>query len=297
MPLDNSLLPFVGIGLEQASQAMNNYNQHRNNEKQRKWSEKMYQRQREDSLADWTMQNNYNSPEAQMARLRTAGLNPNLVYNNGAAHAADAVRSSDTGNYRPEAPRMDFAHAAANGIGQYYDMQIKDATIQNLKQQGENLQADNLLKKAQTLATTAQAGKTTVDQKTGEFDLYMKGLLKNFSYEAARLGVAKQKADITYTLDENERKRLSNNASLQENAVRILLMRRQASATSANEAEISQRITNLKKDARLKDLEISLREMGVNTNDPLYQRILSQIINGDNTPFQKGWNKIKGWLK
>lgn len=50
----------------------------------RKFAREQYDRQRQDNLADWTMQNEYNSPTSQMARLREAGLNPNLVYGNGA---------------------------------------------------------------------------------------------------------------------------------------------------------------------------------------------------------------------
>lgn len=37
-------------------------------------------RQHAQNIADWKMQNEYNSPAAQMARLRQAGLNPNLIY-------------------------------------------------------------------------------------------------------------------------------------------------------------------------------------------------------------------------
>ena len=42
-------------------------------------NEKAYAR----SVEMWNMQNQYNSPTAQMSRLRQAGLNPNLVYGSG----------------------------------------------------------------------------------------------------------------------------------------------------------------------------------------------------------------------
>ena len=64
------------------------------NRKTREWNEKMYAMQRQDALADWRMQNEYNHPSAQMARLREAGLNPNLVYGKGAdATMAAPIRS------------------------------------------------------------------------------------------------------------------------------------------------------------------------------------------------------------
>ena len=46
---------------------------------QQQENEKAYQR----SLNMWNLQNEYNSPTQQMARIRAAGLNPNLVYGNG----------------------------------------------------------------------------------------------------------------------------------------------------------------------------------------------------------------------
>lgn len=42
-----------------------------------------YNKQRDDAIAAWNMQNDYNSPTAQMARLKAAGLNPMLVYGSG----------------------------------------------------------------------------------------------------------------------------------------------------------------------------------------------------------------------
>lgn len=61
----------------------------------RKWKQKQMQNQRDheiamyernlaDSRYNWQMENQYNSPEMVMQRLKDAGLNPNLVYGNGA---------------------------------------------------------------------------------------------------------------------------------------------------------------------------------------------------------------------
>ena len=87
MPLP--LLPIIGAVGQAISQGISN----RANYKR---SIKMYQMQRNDAIADWNMQNEYNSPEAQMRRLRDAGLNPNLVYGNGAdATSASMPRQSN----------------------------------------------------------------------------------------------------------------------------------------------------------------------------------------------------------
>lgn len=60
------------------------------NEQQRKWELEDQERARKWQLEDELRQNAYMSPEQEMARLKEAGLNPNLVYGSGATSHASA---------------------------------------------------------------------------------------------------------------------------------------------------------------------------------------------------------------
>ena len=80
MPLT---LPVATLLAGLGSAAGNTVSQLSTNAAQRKWNEAMYNRQRQDALADWARTNEYNSPLAQMQRLREAGLNPHLIYGGG----------------------------------------------------------------------------------------------------------------------------------------------------------------------------------------------------------------------
>lgn len=51
----------------------------------------MYELQKNDAISFWNMQNEYNSPAQQMSRLSQAGLNPMLVYGNGADNTSGAI--------------------------------------------------------------------------------------------------------------------------------------------------------------------------------------------------------------
>lgn len=64
------------------------------NKLQRQWSEKMYEKQRDDARYDAARERAYNSPLAQRQRLQAAGLNPDLMYGNGASGLVDSVMPS-----------------------------------------------------------------------------------------------------------------------------------------------------------------------------------------------------------
>lgn len=117
------------------------------NRKTREWNEKMYDRQRADALADWNMQNEYNSPAAQMERFKAAGLNPNLIY--GQSNESGVVRSTDVKSWNPQTP--DVAGAATSTLDRYFNTQMKTAQINNLRAQNDNILAQKRLIDAQTL--------------------------------------------------------------------------------------------------------------------------------------------------
>lgn len=85
-------------------------------------------------LEMWDKQNTYNSPEAQMERLRQAGLNPNMVYGSGTATATAAQATMPKYN----APRPQYEYAPMNfmsALGAYQDFAMKNAQIDTLEAQ------------------------------------------------------------------------------------------------------------------------------------------------------------------
>lgn len=119
--------------------------QGKTNKKTREWNEKMYKLQREHALSDWRMQNEYNSPTAQMQRFRDAGLNPNLIY--GQSNEGGVVRSTDVKSWNPQAPRSESIPV----MDRYFNTQMKEAQINNLKAQNDNILAQKNYIDAQTL--------------------------------------------------------------------------------------------------------------------------------------------------
>lgn len=236
------------------------------NKKTQKWNEKMYGRQRADSLADWAMQNEYNSPAAQMQRFRDAQLNPNLIY--GQTNTADAVRSSQAQSWNPRAPSWDLS--AAPSLAAYYDVQLKEAQIDNLRTANTVATQDALLKAAQTAATGQQTA-------TSEFQL---SVLKETSLEAAQASIANTQAQTKMTLDNNERQKALTSSNLAEAAERILKLRLEQNNTATENVRLRSAIDGLNKDNQLKELDLQLKRNGIQPSDNIFLRVLTQYLDG-----------------
>ena len=144
---------------------------------QQQENEKAYQR----SLNMWNLQNEYNSPTQQMARIRAAGLNPNLVYGNGV-----------TGNSSGSTPQYEPAKFNAPTMQAYrgWNLGISDAITQFLayrtaKAQVDNMEAQNGLIRQQTATEATKQANIAASTSRSEFDLNMAKELKDVSVSSA----------------------------------------------------------------------------------------------------------------
>ena len=246
----------------------------------------MYNVQRQDALTDWNNINQYNSPEEQMKRLKNAGLNPNLVYDNGATTTAAPVRSSDTGSWHPQAPDYSgIGNAASAGISAYYDTQVKNQQIENLKTSNAVMEADKALKEAQAINLGASTSKSL-------FDLDMGKTLASTTIEAAKANLQKILADTENTqtgtsqtrqnmalaLSANERAEIKQGMDLKEAAVRILKMRQDIASSPLQRAQIQAQIDNVNQDTRIKKLSENLKSLGIESSDNFFYQSSWSIV-------------------
>ena len=123
--------------------------------KKREKSRRKYEIRREADrraydLEQWMRQNKYNHPIEQMARLKAAGLNPNLIYGSSPGSAVGNAGALPAG----QAPKGQLApFNIDNPMIPFMDTKVKQAQTNNLK-------ADVLLKATQGMKNTADAGLT-----------------------------------------------------------------------------------------------------------------------------------------
>lgn len=125
----------------------------------------------EQQVAMWNRQNEYNSPLAQMSRLKDAGLNPHLVYGNGV-----------TGNTSGQAPTPQLAQMEAprvealrygdafQGIGDAMATYFNRKRLQNESELAESQVAaqsvENRLKLAQMISEFSRNRGLEIDNRT-----------------------------------------------------------------------------------------------------------------------------------
>lgn len=287
MPIDPASIAAIASAASAIGQnGANAYAQGRMNKKMRKWNEKMYERQRADSLLDYNMQNEYNSPQSQMERLRKAGLNPNMVYNNGATHDAAPVRSTQMDAWRPQAAEFEFS-GMGNALQQFMDIRLKEAQLDNLKTANTVAVQDAALR-------AAQVAQTVVGTKQSEFNLQQANDLKLTSLETATEQLRKLKTETNVTINADERAAAQNSQSLAEGAERILNLRLQRAKTQDERDEIKARIKHINTDRGLKEQDLQLKQDGLSPNDSTWWRILHDWIG---EPLQKLKSKFKSELK
>ncbi len=203
------------------------------------------------NIAQWERNNEYNSPSSQMARLQSAGLNPNLIYGAG---GSTAVGNSNG----PPAPSKATPHSFQNpfaNITQFADIRQKGATTDNLKAQNTVIEQEAILKGAQT-------AKIGVETAKNKFDLGLAEELKNTSLQAASENLRSMEATTIG-------KQLDN--SFKDKALRDRVRTLFYDAEYARENLGGKQLDN-----RLKQLEIDLTQMGIQKNDPWYFRILGR---------------------
>lgn len=203
-------------------------------------------------------QNQYNDPSAQMRRLSSAGLNPNMVYGSGSAanQAAPAARYN--------APKVDLSYSPVQipeFLGMYQQFEAKQAQIDNVKAQTANTH-----QKTMTEAVTRYVKE--LQGRTGDFDLERRQYLA--PYEAAITG-SKARASEATMQQEWSKLRQMNQQEVQQ-----LL-----DADYKRKTSKAVDLDNEKRQAEIMFLKYrnQLAKEGINSSDHILLRLLVRMMN------------------
>jgi len=279
------VLPLIAAGASLAGSAINAGSQSRTNQSQLSYSREMYDKQRADALADWTRQNQYNSPKEQMMRFKEAGLNPNLIY--GQQTQSPVVRSSSVEGYSPRAPQVDIGNAAAmglQGLSTYQDTRLKNVQTDLVKEQIKNASTDNMLKQLDWAEKNIKLpyAQTMAEQNASAIKIQNDQRLQDLQFGS-------QMNPIKLEIGQYELNNL-----ISDLAVKVQNM----NLSKAQESLAYQTIKNLRKEGVLKQLDTNLKVQGIQPSDNVVFRILTQAITqGQGVNWIKEqFNNLKNWI-
>lgn len=228
-------------------------------------------RAEERAIRFWNMQNEYNSPKAQMQRLKDAGLNPNLIYGGSTQGATGQAGSID--NVKPD--DYDFQNPLSE-LGRFQDFSKNVVQTNNARLQSENIAANTIaslaktagqLSKNKTLAAEASVAKdlfnTQVDAIKASINLTNQKVLReeldNYYKDASMVNRIEQSLQ---------------DLQLTKNRIKNVIQSIKESGQRINESKSRVELQNLEK--QYKEQENELMRNGVSKNDPWYARMLVQ---------------------
>lgn len=185
-------------------------------------TKKLMAYQNQMNIENWKMENEYNSPGAQMARLREAGLNPSLVYAGNTDNTGGSIGTSSPASM---AGNIDLSQVGTSAVNTYMNAKMNQAQLEQMQNQND--------------AIKAQINKTY--QET------MREMLGN-RRESAYLGSYKEMADLTVA---------AARANLEGTGIENMLRRTAIRLNDINLVKIGSEIDNLHRQGKAIDESIA----------------------------------------
>lgn len=251
----------IATGVGAAISGGNMVQQGKTNKKSREFTRQMYDIQRTHNLQDFDTVNAYNHPAAQMARLKEAGLNPNLVYGNGAVATG--------GNISAASPRISYATPPQLDAG-FANILTDTAFKQSrLDLDRKLVTADVELKTTQAIKTLAEAELSTTDLKTRHDINVAKGNLLNRQAEnqLSQTNLNWTRDELLEYMKEPNKRKVEADIALkvaQKDAIPFTIQNYQSMIQSRTYQQELQKLHN------------ELEQDGISKNSPWYWRTFSQ---------------------
>lgn len=134
----------VSTGLSAIGSIFSNNAQKKENERNREFAEYMYDKQYDNNIKMWNMQNKYNLPKNQIERMKQAGLNPDLMYSGAGISPSPNLQAAVAGS--ASTGSLPGYGGSAEAFNQ---ARLVDSQVRLSEAQAKNLEEDSALKASQ----------------------------------------------------------------------------------------------------------------------------------------------------
>ena len=141
----------IGIASSFAGNIANNKNidkqiasQKEENQKNRDWNLNLARQQNQWNIEQWNRENAYNSPAAQMARYKAAGLNPDLMYGQQNLSAASPEMTAGEGSQPTDVSNLANKRTIGDTIAQASATRLTNAQAKLAESQADKVDAETV---------------------------------------------------------------------------------------------------------------------------------------------------------
>lgn len=237
------------------------------NSKNRKETARQNELDRQFQLDMWNRTNDYNSPIKQMERLKAGGLNPNLVYGNGATTTANNVTPTSS---KP-LPAPNTGQVLQSAIMQIADLQQKSHQNDLIASQIFN----NGLMSEKITQDTNKAVATTNESLFKSRNLELENQMSQFEF-------GKQKELRQVSIDgqiQLAKKTMLQNKEAEINMLTLNKRNQQILLESYSRLKLMQsQYNNQQLDNAIKTEIKNLRQKGLNESDNVLLRLFSDLL-------------------
>ena len=273
----SSILPFIPAIATGVGSIFSGFDNNQN----RKEIARQNELDRQFQLDMWNRTNDYNSPIKQMERLKAGGLNPNLVYGNGATTTANNI----TPMASKPLPAPNTGQVLQSGIMQIADLEQKRMQNDLVASQifNNGLLADKI--KQDTFRSVALGNESLFKSRNLELDNQMNQFQFGKLKELRQVSIDGQIQLAKKTLLQNKEAEINmltldkrNQQMLLESYSRLKLMDSQ--------------LSNQQLDNAIKTEIKNLRQKGLNESDNVLLRLFSDLLPNkkDTGTFVKSYN-------
>ncbi|UYD39219.1 MAG: DNA pilot protein [Wigfec virus K19_152] len=260
------------------------------NDKDRQQQKKQNREQRQFELDQWNRTNAYNSPVEQMARLKAGGLNPNLVYGNGATTTAQ--------NFVPSKPNpipaRNWGETAKGAIESYQDLTTKEKQKDLLEVQAINTAASTADTQSQTAFRNTVGTEEAIARKYSHISNSKRTETLN---EKDRFELEKAQELRTISMDAQKAKLEDMQLKNAQEKIKLSNLPEQQKLQIS---EAYQRLLNAKStmtatqlENALKAEQLKLRKQGIEVNNSPIWKMFSDLVPDVKKHNSKAWNTVK----
>lgn len=283
MPLPLAAAALIAGGISTAGAGAQAFATGKMNKASRLHALRMYERQKMDN-------EEYNSPAAQMQRMKDAGLNPHLIYGN--MQNASPVAPASIQQPEQRVPEIaNIGEQAANTIARYQSAQQAASGMDIQAQQLENMKTANQLQMLDGIQKLLNIDKSHFNNSKQE-EMY------NYSLDMVKAKLENMTSDTMLkdttrhiNLAENDRKDLANIRSERELQIKIEDMALKQTNSAQQRAAVQTAIQKMNSEIKLNDQKYKDIQLGLSAQSSYIERQLMQ----SGTPIEKEtWGILKG---